>query len=106
MSCSAGYPRYHIARWRAAADMIPRAARHALAGIVARNSGHRAAKLGDSLGRGLEDALLFNSAYVAPELVARLTGNPVDSALSERRALLASAQSDRERSPRSRDTNC
>ena len=89
-----GYPRYHIARWRAAADVLPRAARHALAGIVARNSGHRAAKLGDSLERGLEEALLFNSAYVAPELVARLTGNPVDSALSERRALLASAQSD------------
>ncbi len=88
-----GYPRYHIARWRAAADGLPRAIRRPLAGILARGPGHRTTKLGDSFGRDLEDAMLFNSAYVAPELVARLTGNPVDAALSERRALLANARS-------------
>ena len=89
-----GYPRYHIARWRAAANGLPRAVRRPLAAILARSPGHRGAKLGDSLGRDLEDALLFNSAYVSPELVARLTGHPVDGALSERRTLLASARSD------------
>ncbi|MGH7689956.1 MAG: asparagine synthase (glutamine-hydrolyzing), partial [Gemmatimonadaceae bacterium] len=89
-----GYPRYHIARWRAAANGLPRAIRRPLAGVLARGPGHRSAKLGDSFGRELEDALIFNSAYVAPEIVARLTGNPVDGALAERRALLATAQSD------------
>ena len=89
-----GYPRYHIARWRAAAGGLPRAVRRPLAALLARGPGHRAAKLGDAFGRELDDALIFNSAYVAPELVARLTGQPVDGALAERRALLASARSD------------
>lgn len=89
-----GYPRYHIARWRAAVDFIPRAGRHALARVVSAGRGHRAAKLADSLDLELDDALLLNSAYVSPETVGRLTGNPVDAALSERRRLLAAARSD------------
>ena len=87
-----GYPRYHIARLRSSLEALPAAGRRALAGAARRAPGHRAAKLADLVGRSVEDGLLFNSAYVAPELVARLTGAPVDGALSERRRLLAVAR--------------
>lgn len=89
-----GYPRYHIARWRGAIEPLPSAIRSVLAGVVGVAPGHRAAKLAHSLNEGLDDAILLNSAYVAPDLVARLTRNPVEAALAERRALLARTKSD------------
>jgi asparagine synthase (glutamine-hydrolysing) len=89
-----GYPRYHIARWRAAVESLPRGIRRLLASVVAAGPGHRPAKLAHSFNEGLDDAIVLNSAYVSPELVARLTGNPVEAALAERRSLLARAKSD------------
>ncbi len=64
-----------------------------LASLAAVGSGHRLAKVADSLRESLDDAILFNSAYVGPELVGRLSRGPVDAALDERRALLARASS-------------
>ena len=88
-----GYPRYHIARWRAAAEPLPGVLRGALASMLAAGPGHRPAKMAHSLRENLDDAILLNSAYVAPELVARLSANPVDSAFDERRCLLERARS-------------
>ena len=90
-----GYPRYHVARWRGAADPLPPVVRGLLASLAAAGSGHRLAKVADSLRDSLDDAILFNSAYVEPELVGRLSRGPVDAALDERRALLARARSKR-----------
>jgi asparagine synthase (glutamine-hydrolysing) len=88
-----GYPRYHVARWRGAADPLPPVVRGMLASLAAVGSGHRLAKVADSLRESLDDAILFNSAYVGSELVGRLSRGPVDAALDERRALLARARS-------------
>ncbi|HEX6052849.1 MAG TPA: asparagine synthase (glutamine-hydrolyzing) [Gemmatimonadaceae bacterium] len=87
-----GYPRYHIARVREALEGLPASARRLLAAGARRSPGHRAAKLADLVGRSVDDGLILNSAYVAPEVVARLTGAPVDGALTERRRLLAEAR--------------
>ncbi len=90
-----GYPRYHLARWRGGARWVPGAVRRGVGRAMQRGPGHRLGKLGDSLGRSVDDAMILNSAYVAPEIVARLTGRPVEDALAERRALLEVARSDR-----------
>ena len=89
-----GYPRYHIARWRGAAEPLPGVVRTALAGAIAAGPGHRPAKLASSLREGLDDAILLNSAYVSPDLAGRLSGNPIGAAFDERRSLLELARSD------------
>ena len=89
-----GYPRYHVARWRGVAEPLPGIARTALAAAIAAGPGHRPAKLANSLREGMDDAILLNSAYVNPDLVARLSCNPTDAAFSERRSLLELARSD------------
>jgi asparagine synthase (glutamine-hydrolysing) len=89
-----GYPRYHIARWRGAVEPIPQPVLSLLGAMVAAGPGHRPAKLAHSLNEGLDDAIILNSAYVSPSVVAPLTGNPVEAALSERRALLSRSRSD------------
>ena len=86
-----GYPRYHLARVSALAGQLPRWTRGA-AGSVARSlPGRRAALLARVLPGGLEEGILYNSAYVAPELVAALSRSPIDDALDHRRALLREA---------------
>ncbi len=87
-----GYPRYHIARVRESLERLPAAARRAFAAGARSMPGHRAAKMANLIGRTVDDGLILNSAYVAPELVAKLTGRPVDAALRERRRLLAAAR--------------
>ncbi len=83
-----GYPRYQLARLSAAAAHLPRWASLA-AGRVARViPGHRAALVGRLLPRTFEDAILFNSAYVDPQLVEALTGGPLHDATAERRRLV------------------
>ena len=87
-----GYPRYHIARVRGMLDDVSATGRRVIAAAASRLPGHRAAKLADLVTRTVDDGLIFNSAYVSPELVARLTGRPIDGALTERRRLLANAR--------------
>jgi asparagine synthase (glutamine-hydrolysing) len=83
-----GYPRYHVARLSAAAASLPRWASVA-AGRVARViPGHRAALIGRLLPLTFEEAILFNSAYVDPQLVEALTGSPLHDAMAERRRLV------------------
>jgi asparagine synthase (glutamine-hydrolysing) len=89
-----GYPRYHIAQMRGSLETIPSLGRRAIAKGAGWLPGHRAAKFAGLVGRSVDDALILNSAYVAPELVAELTGAPVDEALSERRRLLNTARTD------------
>ena len=86
-----GYPRYHLARVSALAGQLPRWTRGA-AGRMARSlPGRRAALLARVLPGGLEEGILYNSAYVAPELVAALSGKQIAGALDHRRALLREA---------------
>lgn len=87
-----GYPRYHIARVRASLAGLPERGRRTLALAARWAPGHRAAKLADLVDRSLDDSLIFNSAYVSPELVARLTRAPIHGAVRERRRLLAEAR--------------
>jgi asparagine synthetase B (glutamine-hydrolysing) len=61
--------------------------------MIATGPGHRPMKMANSLREKLDDAILFNSAYVTPELVGLLSGNPVEAALDERRCLLDRARS-------------
>jgi asparagine synthase (glutamine-hydrolysing) len=88
-----GYPRYHVARWRGAAEPVPRVVRELVATLVAAGPGHRLAKVANSLRDDRDDSILFNSAYVEPELVGRLSRGPIAGALDDRRALLARARS-------------
>ncbi len=83
-----GYPRYHVARLNAVAHYLPRWARVAGARLIRTAPGHRAAFLARLLPHAFEDAVLFNSAYLDPKLVAALTGNPLAEATAVRRALL------------------
>ena len=53
-------------------------------------------KLATLLPMSDSDQALFNSAFVSPDAVARLTRGPVDHALQARRSLLARSNSDRE----------
>lgn len=87
-----GYPRYHIARIRSALDAVPLAGRKVLARSAAWLPGHRGEKLGGLLTPPVDDSLILNSAYVDPDLVARLTGAPLAGALDERRRLLEEAR--------------
>jgi asparagine synthase (glutamine-hydrolysing) len=89
-----GYPRYHVARWRGAAEPLPSILRGAFAALADAGPGHRLAKVANSMRENLDDAILFNSGYVGPRVVARLTQGPVDAALNERRSLLAQSRSD------------
>ena len=77
---------------RGSLEGVPAIGRRAIAAGVGLVPGHRAAKLAGLVGRTIDDALIFNSAYVSPELVAQLTGAPVDAALAERRRLLEFAR--------------
>ena len=87
-----GYPRYHIAKLRQSLGRAPVAVRIMVKAAARTAPGHRAGKLADLVGLSADDSLILNSAYVAPELVARLTGAPVDDAFTERRRLLAAAR--------------
>jgi len=82
-----GYPRYHMARLRGASDGLPPWARQLMARLSG-GLGRRGRKLAGALPLTLEDSVLFNSAYVHPDIVARVTGRPIDDALAERRTLL------------------
>jgi len=83
-----GYPRYHLARLNAAVARWPRwissGAGHA-ANLI---PGRRAALVGRLLPRSFEEAILFNSAYVDPQLVEALTGQLLPEATAERRRLV------------------
>ena len=83
-----GYPRYHIARLNAVTQHLPGSVRTAGGRVMRALPGHRAALLGRLLPRRLEDAVLYNSAYVEPDVVAALTGRPVDAAMAARRGLV------------------
>lgn len=85
-----GYPRYHIARLRGLLEGVPVGVLR-LTGALRALPGHRVDKLADLLPLPLEDSLLLNSAYVAPDRVADLTGEPVAPALTHRRQLLRRA---------------
>jgi asparagine synthase (glutamine-hydrolysing) len=86
-----GYPRYQVARVRGALRVVPQRAVDLLAAVAGLAPGHRATLLADLLRLPFEDSLILNSLYVEPQLAARLTGTPVESALSERRSVLAEA---------------
>ena len=94
-----GYPRYHLARLTGSVRHLPRWTTTAAAQVVGALPGHRAALAGRLLRRSFEDSVLFNSAYVDPDLVAALTRRPVASAIAERRTLLRESTA---ASPRSR----
>jgi asparagine synthase (glutamine-hydrolysing) len=85
----AGYPRYHLARLRAALDFAPKPVRSAAGALLRALPGHRATKAADLLPPSLEDSVMLNSAYVDPRTVAALTGSSVDGALARRRELVA-----------------
>jgi asparagine synthase (glutamine-hydrolysing) len=85
----AGYPRYHLARLRGALAGVPTAARSAAAAILRAMPGHRAGKAAEQLRLSMEDAILLNSAYVDPSVVAALTGASPSAALDTRRRLVA-----------------
>lgn len=84
-----GYPRYHLARLRAGLATVPQPVLSTMSRGVGLLPGHRSTKLAASLEQSPEDAFLFNSSFVDRGLVRRLTGGSVESALTERRALLA-----------------
>ena len=84
-----GYPRYHLARLRWILGGVPGPLRTWGARTLGRLPGHRARKAGFLLEPSLEDAVLLNSAYVQPDVVAALTGSPVTSALDTRRELVS-----------------
>jgi asparagine synthase (glutamine-hydrolysing) len=83
-----GYPRYHIARWRDSARGVPDRVLQAVAWLAHRLPDHRLRRLGDMLPLPLEEAVLYNAAFVNPGLVARLTRSPIDQAVAERRRLV------------------
>ena len=86
-----GYPRYHVARLRAALDPLSEPICRLLARPLRASADHRLGRVADALSRPLEDAFLFNSAYANPEVVSALSGLPVDAAVEERRELLRRA---------------
>ena len=83
-----GYPRYQIARLRGALGKAPRSLLGALARVIAQTPGHRARLLAQLLPHDIEDSILLNSMYVSPDLVGALTGDWIEGALQERRAML------------------
>jgi len=78
-----GYPRYHLSR-AATLPSVLRGPLRLLAGVL---PGHRAALAHRLLAYPYEDALVYNSAYVPPGVVAGLTGRSPDGAIAQRRAL-------------------
>jgi asparagine synthase (glutamine-hydrolysing) len=86
-----GYPRYHIAQLSALLDRSPKGVRALVGGAAGALGGHRGRRLEALLPYAGREAALFNSVFLAPGLVAGLTGAPVDSALESRRTLLDAA---------------
>jgi asparagine synthase (glutamine-hydrolysing) len=89
-----GYPRYQIAAIQDRLSAVPHGLRLGLAKSFGLLPGHRMRKLAALLPMSYADQCLFNSAFVSPALVGRLTGNPVDAALRARRELLADSTAD------------
>lgn len=91
-----GYPRYQITAIQDRLSTVPQSVRSGLAKSFGLLPGHRMRKLAALLPMSVADQSLFNSAYVSPSVVARLTCGPVDSALVARRNLLteSSAEND------------
>lgn len=87
----AGYPRYHIARIRSALRFLPASGRTLVAALLDRSGNHRARKAGAALRWTPEDAYIYNSLYVDPAIVERLTGIAVADVIGERRRLLRQA---------------
>jgi asparagine synthase (glutamine-hydrolysing) len=78
-----GYPRYQLAR----AAGAPAAARRLLAAAAGALPGRRAGLAARLLPLSFEDALVYNSAYVAPDVVSRLSGRDPAGAVAQRREL-------------------
>jgi len=83
-----GYPRYQIARLNGLLDSAPRRVRDRMALFAGLLPGHRGQRLGELLRFSLKDSLLFNSRYVNPDLVEKLTGASISGALAERKHLV------------------
>ena len=83
-----GYPRFQIARLRGTLNGAGSSLLPAIAALGRASRDHRLRRLGDLLPRTLADVILFNSAFVSPELVERLTGESIEPALEQRRALV------------------
>jgi asparagine synthase (glutamine-hydrolysing) len=83
-----GYPRYHIARLRGMARHVPRYVLRVASRATGAIGDHRASKLRALVPISYPDSLLFNSAFVDPNLVARISGAALDKALAQRRAYL------------------
>lgn len=84
-----GYPRYHVYAARQRADFLPGPLRAALGAGLGMMPGHRLAKLGRAFQWSAADAALFNSAFVDPTVVQRITGGSVDEAYGPRQRLIA-----------------
>lgn len=82
-----GYPRYQIAAIQERLTAVPQPLRAGLAKSFGLLPGHRMRKLAALLPLSQRDQAMFNSSFVAPSLVSRLTCGPVDAALEARRAL-------------------
>jgi asparagine synthase (glutamine-hydrolysing) len=87
-----GYPRYQISRVRAALKGLPSALARTAALVLGAAPGRRAALLTSQLPLSDEEAMILNSAYVAPDLVARLVGRDPLPALAGRFELAASCR--------------
>lgn len=83
-----GYPRYHIVGVRHGLRHVPSSGLRALGRFLGRLPGRRLGKLADQLPQSIDDAILFNSAYVGPRTVESLTGRPVAGALEARRSII------------------
>ena len=86
-----GYPRYLMAKARGVMQPLGDRPLRAAGAILGRIGGRRARLFADLLRRPGAEAAIYNSAYVAPERAAVLTGFPVGGALDERLALLERA---------------
>lgn len=91
-----GYPRYQIAAIQDRLSAVPQGLRAGLAKSFGLLPGHRMRKLAALLPMSYDDQCLFNSAFVSPSLVSRLTRGPVDAALLARRDLLTDSTADNE----------
>lgn len=91
-----GYPRYHVARLRGTYQRLPKSLRATATKAIGLLPGHRADKAAALLPLSLEDSILLNSAYVDPELVARLTGSGVSRAFDARRSLIGETFDERD----------
>ena len=87
-----GYPRYQIARIRAALHRLPRPIGRAGMSLLAALPGRRTALLASQLPLSEDESAVLNSAYVAPEVVASLLDQAPGGALEERLALAAASR--------------